>query len=634
MKQRPALVALMAISLAFALPASAQRRLSNTGSITLYVKGEFGERLKIPPQVRVVPLSSEMPMPYTPILTGDGGIVFNNLVAGEDYELTIKADGYRVATETISLPLGSSAAVTDIVYLKPLGPNNEFQVPKGQFVLAPRAEKEVQQGLNDLRSQKFGSARKHLEKALEMAPGNPYVNYVMGMIYMLSKQAVQAQPFLEKSVSIDPKQPPSLLALGTVRYDLGNFGGAIQVLEQAVQLDPTSYKSEWLLSDVYLKQRNYAKARDYAEAAIKNGKQNAAQVQLILAEALAGLGVREKAADTFASYLQQHPQDPNAAKIKGYMNTLRQPLMPDMVQVSAESAAALNAPAIEPREVPSTPIKVDTSVPALNPPPKENWAPPDIDAAKPFVISGASCSLPKVLQAAEKNAVQLVTDLQQFSATEEYQSVEIKRDEQLERPETRMFSYVVLIENIGRGFFDVQESRDALSAASDQPGPLHDVGAPARVLAFHPTFRDDFTWTCEGLGVWKDKPAWIVHFEQRTDRPTSRLAGFSTPSQLFLLPLKGRAWISENGGHVMHLETDLVHPMAQLLLMRQHFSIDYTPISFQKHNVQLWLPESVDVYYQYHGHFYHNYHHYTDFKLFWVGTSEKAGKPKETNQHP
>lgn len=573
-------------------------------------------------------------MPYTPIFTGDGGIIFSNLVPGEDYELTIKADGYQVTTETVSIPLGSSAAITDIVYLKPLQQSSDFQLPKGQFVLAPRAEKEVQQGLKDLRAEKFESAKKHLEKALQMAPGNPYVNYVAGMIYVLSKHAAQAQPFLEKSVSIDPKQPPSLLALGTVRYELGNYEGAIQVLEQAAQMDPTSYKSEWLLASVYLKQRNYRKARDYAEAAIKNGKQNAAQVQLLLAEALAGLGEREKAADTLKSYLAQHPQDPNAARIQSYVNTLSQPLTPEIVQVSTESAAALETPATEPREVPPAPIHVDASIPSLNLPPKENWAPPDIDAAKPFVVSGTSCSLPKVLQAAEKNAVQLVTDLQEFSATEENQSVEIKRDEQMEKPVTRMFNYVVLIESIGPDLFDVEASRDPLPAASDQSGPLHDVSAPARVLAFYPSLRDDFTWTCEGLGIWKDQPAWIVHFEQRNDRPTSRLAGLSTPSQLYLLPLKGRAWISENGGQVMHLETDLVHPMPQLLLMRQHFSIDYAPVSFQKHNVKLWLPESVDIYYRYHNKYFHDYHHYTDFRLFWVGTSEKAGKPKETDQQP
>lgn len=636
MKQRlVAAATFVVLFLVSSSPAPAQRQ-QNSGSITIYVRDELGKRLIIPPQVRVTP-SSGMPMPFTPLFTGDGGMVFSHLVPGKDYELVIKADGYQVATETLSLPpadRGEDSSVTDIIYLKPLSQESPLSAPKGQYVLAPRAEKEVQKGLNDLRSEKFDSARKHLEKAILMAPGNPYVNYVMGMVYLMSTQVSQAQPFLEKSVSIDPRQPPSLFALGTVRFQTGNYEGAIQVLEQAIQLDPSSYKAEWLLADAYLKRRNYAKARDYAEAALKNGKQNAAQVQLILAEALAGLGEREEAADTYEVYLKLHAQDPNAAKIQASVQALRQPLAPTVASVSLDSAATAETPTVEPVDAALAPVAITASVPPLNFPPKEDWAPPNIDAAKPFVISGAACSLPKVLQAAEKNAVQFVTDLQEFSATEEYQSVEIKRNAELEKPETRLFDYVALIENPRPELFDVQESRDSSSAVNDLPGLLRDVGAPARVLAFHPSLREDFAWNCEGLGKWKDQPAWIVHFQQRQDRPTSVLAGFSTPSQLYLLPLKGRAWISENGGHVVHLETDLTRPMPELGLMRQHFAIDYAPVRFQTHKVQLWLPESVDVYYQYRGHFMHNYHHYTNFKLFWVGTSQEMGKPKEAKQRP
>lgn len=49
-----------------------------------------------------------------------------------------------------------------------------------------------------------------------MAPGNPYVNYAMGMSYLLAKQLTAAGRYLEESVSVDPNQVPSLLALGTV----------------------------------------------------------------------------------------------------------------------------------------------------------------------------------------------------------------------------------------------------------------------------------------------------------------------------------------------------------------------------------------------------------------------------------
>jgi hypothetical protein len=123
-----------------------------------------------------------------------------------------------------------------------------------------------------------------------------------------------------------------------------------------------------------------------------------------------------------------------------------------------------------------------------------------------------------------------------------------------------------------------------------------------------------------------------LRFEQRTDAPTSLLASFDTPSQEYALPLKGRAWISENGGQVMHLETDLTKPLEPVELQREHFAVDYQPVTFRTHKVTLWLPQNVDVYIQYQGHYLHHYHHYSQFKLFWTGSSQKIGTPKEATQ--
>ncbi|HZY95119.1 MAG TPA: tetratricopeptide repeat protein, partial [Candidatus Bathyarchaeia archaeon] len=594
---KPGFLALVLVALmspAFPLPAFAQggnlkeMAQPTNGTITVYVRNELGEPISVYPQIKLTVTGTGVTRPSIAQSTGDGW-VFSNLEVAQEYQVEVKADGYQTAYETTSLPYLDHASSNLIVFLKPLGQHNEFRKPTGQFVLAPRAEKEVEHGLKDLRSQKFESAQKHVERALQMAPGNPYVNYVMGMIYLVSKQPARAKPFLEESVSIDPKQPPSLLALGTVRLQLNDNAGAIEILERDVLLDATSWKAEWSLANAYLRQRNYSKAREYAERALQNGKQYAAQAELLLGQALAGLGERDKAIETMESYLTAHPQDPNAAKIRTYVETLRHPPSPVVVPVGTGSGtASAETSAGTLSETLAAPLTAPAPAPPVDLPPKENWAPPDIDAAKPFVISGAACSLPKILHAATKNADQFVTTLQQFSAIEEYQSVEIKHDAHLESPDLRKFSYVVTMGSPRPRVIEIHEIRDQGLAPVDLPGELKDEGAPARVLVFHPVYQDDFEWTCEGLGEWNSKPAWVVHFQQRADRPTSLLAAYETPSQEYALPLKGRAWISQNGGQVMHLETDLTHPLPELGLLRQHFAIDYQPVSFQTHKVELW----------------------------------------------
>lgn len=624
------LIAFVFLVPALSLPAHAQGRVAfpqggpANGSITVYLRDEFGEPILVIPQLRLTVVGMGTEFPSVPQHVGPGW-TFSNLSLSQEYQLEVKADGYQTAYEDVTLPPFSGATENVIVFMRPIG--QKKSTTGGQMVLAPRAQKEVDRGLKDLRSRKFDSAQKHLSKALGMAPASPYVNYVMGMVYLLREQIAQAEQYLAKSVSLDPREPAALLALGTARLQLNDNAGAIQALEQDVQLDTKSWKAEWMLANAYLRQRQYSNARDYAQKAIQLGKENAAPAELILGQAQAGLGDRDDAISTFDRYLQEYPKDANVEKIHDYVEKLKSPPPP----ASKSETVALSGPISIPKQQASIlPAVIDAPPPTVDLPPKENWAPPDVDATQPFVISGAACSLPKVLQAAARNAEKFVSTLEQFSATEEYESVEIKRDKRLETPDTRTYNYLAMVSRVNPGLIEVDEFREARSGSGNATRLLDDIGTPGLALAFHPIFSGSFDWSCEGLGEWKGKAAWVVHFEQKKDRPTSLLQAFETSSQEYALPLKGRAWVSQNGGEVMHLDTDLTRPVKEIGMLREHFSIDYAPVLFRAHKMQLWLPQDADVYYQYQGHYIHHYHHYSDFKLFWVGTTQKdSTKPHQ-----
>ena len=594
-----------------------------TGSIVVYVAGEAGQPLAVPVDMRLTPTTFGNPVPIFPVEIARGWL-FANIAAGNTYELDIEAKGYQTVHQDVDLANIQGVSQSLIVYLKPIDESLVFHAPGGQFVLAPQAEKEVQNGLKDFQARKFGSGQKHLAKALQMAPGNPYVNYVAGIGYLQNQQLVLAQTYLEKSVSIDPRQVPALVALGNLRFQKGDYAGAIRLLNQAVQLDPNSWKSHWVLADCYLHEENFQAARDQAKEALETGKEKANQVELLLGEALAGLGDRQGAKSAVQAFLTRNPNYPNASAIRNWLGALDK----------APAATPRTEPVVE-RSV--TPITAVTAVspevaapsPPVELPPKEDWAPKDIDAEEPFVISGAVCMLPKVLEMAAKNADKLATNLQEFSATEDSEIVEVKRNKSLETPNRHTSTYMVAIDHSDPKAIQIQETRMPPMAPDELPGGIADMGAPGLVLAFHPIYRQSFEWSCEGLGEWKDHPAWIVRFSQRTDRPTSLLSTFETLSARYALALKGRAWIAANGGQIMHLEADLAKPIGAIGLEKQHFIVDYAPVSFQTHKVILWLPENVNLYLQYKSHYLHYYHHYSNFHLFWVGASEKIGQPKE-----
>ncbi len=594
---------------------------SETGWISVYLRSESELPISAIPQMTLTSLD-DVPIPQFPRLDGKAWI-FSGLPIGTSYELDVKVDGFQPVHETVDIPDMEYGTANVVITLRAIDEQLTFHPPTGQFMLAPRVQKEVQQGLRDLSSNKIASAQKHFQKAIVMAPGNPYVNYVMGMSYVLAKQEAKAQPYLEESVSLDPNEASSLLALGTLRLDQGNYAGAVDLLSKAVKLEPSSWKSQWLLADACLKQRDFPQAREHAEEALAAGKEKADRVRLVLAEAVASMGDRAGALATLDRFLSDHPNDPDASKFRAWL-TSRPETSPTIENAAVKQVSAPEAavPQIEPIAV-----AAPAPQPTADLPPNPDWAPPDIDAERPVIVSGASCSLPKVLKAGAKNATRLVTDLQKFSATEEYQTVEIKRDASLQRPASRTFNYMVFIEHPSAKILQVNEYRDQGVTAQDMPGELADMGAPGLALAFHPLLQRDFTWSCEGAGRWQDKPAWIVRFEQRSDRP-NYLKTFHDGPNSYPLPLKGRAWISESGGEVMHLETDLVKPVAEIKLEREHLVIDYEAVSFPKRKVTLWLPENVDSYFQYRGHYLHQFHHFSNFKLFWTGAAEKIGQPK------
>lgn len=593
------------------------------GTITVFIRGPNGGPISVMPRLTLSSAARGF-MPSFAVQNGSTGWVFSDVEVGDTYEIHITADGYEPTTQEVQFIGESNANV--IVFMIPMGEKVSGHPPTWQFVLAPRAQKEVEKGLKDLNSSKIASAQKHFQKALSMAPANPYVNYVMGMSYLIAQQLPQARPYLEKSVSIDPKQPYSLLALGSLRFELADYSGAIQSLNESLKLDHSSWKSEWMLADCYLREHDYADARIHAEQSLSIGGQRATTGQLLLGEALVGLGQRPEAIKALQTYLTAYPKDPQAARIQNLILNLQK--APTVVETAAVQPSGPRSSVSQPPSVSN--LAPPASAPPVELPPKENWAPADIDSEKPFVISNAACPVNRVLDGAARNAVRFVTDIQKFSATEEYQSVEVKRNESLETPDESTFNYMVFIERPRPHLIEVKEIRDSSGHATGTPGRLVDNGAAGLALAFHPDFRNDFNWRCEGLSQWNGQSVWLVRFQQRSDRPTSLLAGFERPSEEFLLPLKGLAWVSAKTSEIVRLEADLVHPVEPLDLKRQHWVIEYAPVDFHAHKATLWLPERVDVYIQFQNHYLHHQHRFSNFKLFWVGTSEKIAVPKQS----
>ncbi|HEX7424722.1 MAG TPA: hypothetical protein VF311_12670 [Terriglobales bacterium] len=271
-------------------------------------------------------------------------------------------------------------------------------------------------------------------------------------------------------------------------------------------------------------------------------------------------------------------------------------------------------------------VKKDRFAPT--PAPAPSWAPPDVDAAVPPVDSNAQCSLPTVLQGAADRVQDLVASLPKFAATERMQHYEADPSGKWRNPQTVVFEYLVEMKQPRTGMLVMDETRDGGLSLNKFPAHLATLGLPVTAMVFHPIFVGEYNMKCEGLGQWDGHRAWQIYFQQRPDK-YPRLRGYRIKNQSFAIRLKGRAWVDAETFQPLHIETDLMEPVPQILLFREHLAVDYRPVHFRKENEDLWLQQSAEVFMDYKGHHYRRVHKFTDFLMFSVETNEQVKAPKE-----
>jgi hypothetical protein len=261
-------------------------------------------------------------------------------------------------------------------------------------------------------------------------------------------------------------------------------------------------------------------------------------------------------------------------------------------------------------------------------PPLE-WVPPGVDATKPEVAAGVSCDLPAVLAGVSERTKEFVANLQKFSATEHVEHYAINFNGHRLPPQSRTFEYIAVVNNNDSGLFSLDEYRNGSLDRSRFPGGIATEGVPAVALLFHPLLASDYNFKCEGLGNRKGRPAWQVYFIQRNDRP-SRIGGYRTFNGFYPFDLKGRAWIDAATYQILGLESELVKPIPAVGLKKQLEIINYGSVRFHSHKQQLWLPQSVEVYFDGRERRFYRTLTFSDFKIFMVDTDQSIHAPKES----
>ena len=287
-------------------------------------------------------------------------------------------------------------------------------------------------------------------------------------------------------------------------------------------------------------------------------------------------------------------------------------------------------PASEPLNLDSGERK--TAAPPAKPasaPRDSRWLPPDVDESVPPVEPGSSCNLEEVLQKAGVRIQEFVANVERFTATESLLQETIDRSGKISGTEKRKYDYLVSIQEIRPGIPDVREYLSSGSTPVDSPGGFTTKGLPALVLVFHPSYSGTFSMKCEGLANWNGQRAWQIYFRQRSDKPNRIRAysiGVNGPSHP--VALKGRAWFVADTYQIVGLDADLIDTLPDIQLTADHTAIKYGPVHFSSRGVDMWLPQTAELYSDFRGRRIHQRMSYSDYLLFAVDDNQRISLPE------
>ena len=539
--------------------------------------------------------------------------VFTNVVYGT-YEIGVSAVGYLNARQEVQVLY--STMPTQIAIVLHRDPS-AVNLADAQGSMSREARKEAKHAVSLLKAGRLAEAQGHLEKAYKSAPLNSDLNFLLGYLYFEKKDYAQAESYLGTAESLSPHSAQTLMLLGRADLEENNYPAARSVLQQAILADEEDWLPHSLLADAYLHEKEYGNACDEARIAVakgeKFGKNTVGPAQLILGEALMGLGQSDDAIQALRAFVKESPDDPMVYQVKLLIAELQKQVPTQAPGLSSSRSSIEMARAAPLEAVPKPTLSTQT------------WRPADVDDIRPTLAPGITCPGTQVLAESGNRVQELVQDLARFTADEDMLHRPIDAFGFSGHAETRKYNYVAVV-SPEPGQVSVEEYRSDRAAQQGDPDAIGSTGFVLLGLVFHPEMQHDFDFDCEGQGEWHGETTWLVHFRQRHDRP-NRMHVYSVGGKMFPVDLKGRAWITADKFQIVRIEADMVRPMREIQLLSEHQIVDYGPVTFAKKNTMLWLPKNVEIYFDFRKHRYYRRYSFDHYMLFSVDTEEKPKVP-------
>jgi tetratricopeptide (TPR) repeat protein len=484
--------------------------------------------------------------------------------------------------------------------LPPLSWMSSPVVSVQQLQRTAKARDTYLRGCVALRKKDNAEAEKRFRRAVHSYPKYGVAWVTLGQLLATEQRTKEARDACSSASAGDPSYVPAYLCQADIAARGHAWDEVLKLSTRALELDPSGNAVAYEYhAAANLNLRNLVAAEKSALSAVGADKDHhEPRTHFVLAQVYEAKGDPTNEALQLREFLKYAVKGPDAAMVEQYLSGLER----NAAATAADPAAGggQNSSVALARE-----------------------GPPDIDAVVPTVLSDKGCPLGQVLKGASERSLDLIDNTHRFSASEYVEHIDFDRNGNKRSSSTQMGNYVVDIDPGSSGYPSIQEYR---TVAGGTRASFADLGTAAFALIFHPSHSGNFEFHCEGLTELRGNLAWQVHFVEGTD-PKRSFTAMHIGQSVQLTRFKGRAWISADNYNILQIETDLVSPMEQIKLRREHLVITYAPVEFSSRHIQLWLPQSSSLYLAYRGHQYERIHTFSDFQLFSVDSAQADKQP-------
>jgi len=254
--------------------------------------------------------------------SNNGRYRFNNLTVGV-YELAIEVENNEIARLTVDLRSPWYKDVRKDIHLEWRLPGNTTHAG----VLSARDNYSRSSANQKLfTSARQASQKKQYDKAEQLfvqittADRKDFESWFeLANVHFLQKKLPEAENEYLRAIDSHPGFFLALLNLGRLKLFQKDYAVAIQVLTQAVKVQPDSADANYFLGEAYLQDKRGSSAVMYFDAALRIDPEGMAEVHLKLARLYHRAGMKDKASAEYVAFLKKKPDYPDAKKLKEYI---------------------------------------------------------------------------------------------------------------------------------------------------------------------------------------------------------------------------------------------------------------------------------------------------------------------------